>query len=308
MKLVTIALFIYNQEDFVLDALKGVLSQTYSNLEVIISDDCSSDNSFQIINNELKSYSGPHKVIINRNKTNMGLVMHVNHVLSISNGDFFIFAAGDDVSQPERAVKSVNLLNKYPDASFVSFNNIVIDKLGSTIRQKSRVSFEGIREYRLNDFIGNKTLPFSGASRAIRMSVFNQFGDLSKNCPTEDTPMIVRGLLCGTGVVSSDIEIKYRQHENNLSGKKYYYDMDVESITNQYLNDAKLAFDSHIINESVYSEFTIWAQKNVEKRTLFNEFYKLSIKDRIPFYFTDILMSKTAGIKLKFVILLNFLK
>jgi hypothetical protein len=38
--------------------------------------------------------------------------------------------------------------------------------------------------------------------------------------------------------------------------------MDVESITNQYLNDAKLAFDNHIINKSVYFEFTIWT-KNI---------------------------------------------
>jgi len=56
--LVSICLFAYNQEKYIKEAIRGVLNQTYENLGIIISDDCSTDNTYVIIKEEVEKYKG----------------------------------------------------------------------------------------------------------------------------------------------------------------------------------------------------------------------------------------------------------
>jgi glycosyltransferase involved in cell wall biosynthesis len=96
--LVTCFLFSYNQEKYIEDACAAVLAQTYSPLEIIFSDDCSSDRTFELIERMVKNYKGPHKIKLNRNNKNLGLVNHVNKSFEISSGELIVAAAGDDIS------------------------------------------------------------------------------------------------------------------------------------------------------------------------------------------------------------------
>lgn len=96
--LVTFALFAYNQEKYIREAVEGAFSQTYEPLEIILSDDCSSDRTFEIMQEMAAAYEGPHKVILNRNMSNLGLVNHVNFLSRISKGEYIVAAAGDDIS------------------------------------------------------------------------------------------------------------------------------------------------------------------------------------------------------------------
>ncbi|MCK5536618.1 MAG: glycosyltransferase, partial [Bacteroidales bacterium] len=59
--LISFTLFAYNQEKYIQEAVEGALSQTYSPLEIVISDDCSTDRTFEIIKELTEDYSGPHK-------------------------------------------------------------------------------------------------------------------------------------------------------------------------------------------------------------------------------------------------------
>ena len=68
--LITFLVYSYNQENNIRKALDGALSQTYSPLEIIVSDDCSSDKTFDIIKEVTDAYQGPHKLIVNRNEKN----------------------------------------------------------------------------------------------------------------------------------------------------------------------------------------------------------------------------------------------
>ena len=65
--LVSFCIITYNQENYILDALNGAVNQDYENLEIIVSDDCSKDNTFGVIENFVKTYQGRHKIILNRN-------------------------------------------------------------------------------------------------------------------------------------------------------------------------------------------------------------------------------------------------
>jgi len=84
--LVTFALFAYNQERFIREAVEGALTQDDSPLEIILSDDCSNDSTFQIIQDVAETYSGTHRVLVNRNAGNLGIGGHVRNLGAISNG------------------------------------------------------------------------------------------------------------------------------------------------------------------------------------------------------------------------------
>lgn len=101
--LVTFALFAYNQEQFIREAVKGALAQTYSPLEIILSDDCSSDNTFAIMKEMASAYNGVHCIRVIKHQKNLGLVNHLLLIAKLASGRYLIPAAGDDISYPNRA-------------------------------------------------------------------------------------------------------------------------------------------------------------------------------------------------------------
>lgn len=100
--LVTFALFAYNQEQFIREAVEGAFSQTYTPLEIILSDDCSLDRTFEIMQEMAAAYEGPHRVLLRRNAENCRLAGHINTVADEASGDIIVIAAGDDISHPKR--------------------------------------------------------------------------------------------------------------------------------------------------------------------------------------------------------------
>lgn len=74
--LISFALLAYKQEQYIREAVEGAFSQTYSPLEIILSDDCSPDRTFDIIQEMAAKYTGPHKVVLNRNPQNFGIGAH----------------------------------------------------------------------------------------------------------------------------------------------------------------------------------------------------------------------------------------
>ena len=133
LPLVTFALFAYNQEQFILQAVEGALSQTYTPLQIILSDDCSTDRTFDLMEGLLATYKGPHSILLNRNESNLGLGRHVNRVVSLAKGDLLVAAAGDDVSADNRVTTLAALwLNRerpsaiYSDCYVIDTNDRII--------------------------------------------------------------------------------------------------------------------------------------------------------------------------------------
>src|SRR5210317_2270354 len=96
------AVLAYNQERYVRDAVMGAFSQNYENLEIILSDDSSTDATYTILKDCVDQYAGKHKVILNRTEKNLGLVSHLNELVPKAFGEVIVVAAGDDISLPER--------------------------------------------------------------------------------------------------------------------------------------------------------------------------------------------------------------
>lgn len=239
--LVTFALFAYNQEKYIRDAVEGAFSQTYEPLEIILSDDCSSDRTFKIMEKMAAEYSGAHSVVLRRNEENIGLAAHFSQVIQESQGEIVIIAAGDDISFASRTEDSVRIFSKQPDVTAVLLSAEVINQAGEAMGLKI-ISRSKAKEriQTLQDLLSWRHATF-GATRAIRKEVFTKFGPFQANCPTEDTPLLLRSLICGKNVLSPRKGISYRKHDNNLSGAASLAKMNTDAIYAQYERDISKA-------------------------------------------------------------------
>lgn len=109
-KTVSVLMATYNNENTVKNAVNSILSQTYKNIEILILDDCSTDKTYQVLQNEFKK----NKIVkIFRNERNIGLTKSLNKLINKSNGYFIARQDADDLSFPDRILKQIVFLNKY---------------------------------------------------------------------------------------------------------------------------------------------------------------------------------------------------
>lgn len=99
----------YNQGSTVAESVKAALAQTGPLNEILISDDCSTDQTFEVIQKIVENYDGPHKVVLNRNPKNLGINKHLNVLNRISSGNVIIAASGDDISLPNRSERIIEV-------------------------------------------------------------------------------------------------------------------------------------------------------------------------------------------------------
>lgn len=127
--LVTVICSCYNHENFVIESLNSVTNQDYKNIELIIVDDFSSDNSKKIIQNWV--FNHPEIVFI-ANKKNLGITKSFNHALKLAKGKYIIDLAADDFLMPN----CINLQLK-------KFENSILKNLGIVYGNAELISGKG---------------------------------------------------------------------------------------------------------------------------------------------------------------------
>lgn len=235
--LATLFIAFYNQEDFVEDAVKGALSQTYENLEIILSDDCSTDKTFDEIKKWTQEYVGPHKIIINRNKKNLGLVPHMNKIFfDLSHGDYLFANGGDDVSLPNRIADGVDYFLKNNSVSGLTFASIYIDGEG---KETKRMHLEKDHRYTITDrsYLMSRSFMCGNGMFAFKRDVLSVFGPLNDNCQTEDSCLRFRALLLGDVIASVKYGVKYLIHGKNMSIGNVIFKLKTHPIAEQYRKD-----------------------------------------------------------------------
>ena len=300
--LVSFLLLTYNQEDYINKAIQGALIQDYSNLEIIISDDCSSDDTFNRINQSLVGYVGKHTVFVNRCENNMGLIDHINFcITNLCKGEIIVMAAGDDLSLKNRVSKSVEIFNVYPNVYSVSLAYRHMDQNGSHLDSYSKKYSE---RFGLQNFIEGLVFPILGCTRAYRKEVFTEFDSLSSNSGVEDSNFVFRALLLGDIIHRNEVAVYYRIGINSLSSK-----LDPEllyRILKQRLVDSKYALDSGIIS---LNDFQSISNRCSELKTkVSNIKLMINTKYRILGYFKFILFRNEFHVNEKLNYLKNALK
>ena len=228
--LVTFALFAYNQEQYVREAIEGAFSQDYENLEIVLSDDCSEDNTFAIMEECAAGYSGPHRVILNKNENNLCTLNHFFKVADLASGELIVLSAADDISVSERVSVTVGAWQEtgvsalFSDYSLIDEEGVVVNEKyspGNHSRMIERV-FGRACEYEIH-----------GASSAYDVSFVRSLPRPDARFLFEDSYMtFMLNLFCRPYHKIDDALVFYRQHASSLSNNLRPCDIENEKSRN----------------------------------------------------------------------------
>lgn len=126
--LITVAIPIYNAERYLRQSIESVLSQTYTNFELILTDDGSNDGSLEI----MRSYQDP-RIIVVCDGMHKGLAVRLNEQIAMARGMYFARMDADDVMLPQRLERQVEFVRLHPETDAVGSSTIVIDELGNRL-------------------------------------------------------------------------------------------------------------------------------------------------------------------------------
>ena len=168
---VTFVLFAYNQERFIRDAVAAAFAQTHLPLEIVLSDDCSTDGTYKLMREMAESYRGPHLVRTVQNPVNVGIFASVIARGKEAKGDIVVVAAADDISLPDRTSRTVAAFEG--DVACVSTAVSIIAEDGHTIAQSAERPLH-LKSPRI--FVRNSArtdVVIQGCSAAYRKWVFD---------------------------------------------------------------------------------------------------------------------------------------
>lgn len=222
MPTITFFLFAYNQEDFVEEACLSILAQDYSiPIEIIFSDDCSQDRTFEIMTEVASSYNGIHNLVLNRNKKNLGLIGHINLSHKISKGELIVAAAGDDVSLPNRikeTVETYRLSKQHPMSIYSSVYEMDENSNIGNIRKPPFTEYTTAEECVFSSAL------IIGAAHAWHRSIFDIFGEIKEKEAYEDLVLAYRSALLNGLVYLDQPLVNYRlnvgiSHQHIINNK-----------------------------------------------------------------------------------------
>lgn len=128
MPKISVLMGVYNCESTINESIDSILKQTYTDWELIICDDGSSDNTAEIVDNYCKRF--PEKIKLIRHISNLGLNQTLNDCLALASGKIVARMDGDDISLPTRFEKEIIEFEKDPELSVVSCPMIYFDETG----------------------------------------------------------------------------------------------------------------------------------------------------------------------------------
>lgn len=189
---VSIIMGIYNCEKTLSDCIDSLLNQTYTNWELIMCDDCSSDFTYKIAKGYAEKYNN---IILLKNNENKKLSSTLNRCLEEAKGEYIARMDADDIALPNRLEKQVEFLDNNKEYDVVGCNRIIFDDNGN---ETLSVSEEIPNRYSLL-----KGVPFAHPTIMMRKRVYDKLNGYTVSNRT------VRG---------QDLDLWYRFYNNNFKG------------------------------------------------------------------------------------------
>lgn len=227
--LVSVIVPAYNREEYIEKAIESIAKQTYKNIEIIICDDASTDNT----KDKIEKLAGQYNNIITLfNPENMKIVKTKNRCLEVCKGEFITSQDADDYSELNKIEKQINFLEKNKDIDYVSCG---MYKVNAKNEIWDEVKFRE-REITDHDFI--KGSPAAHAPTMFRREALKRVNGYREDKTTaciEDYDLFFRMQISGIkGYLMSDILYYYRQDKEFLKRRKYKYRIDEYKIRKLY--------------------------------------------------------------------------
>lgn len=272
--MISVVMPVYNAEKYVAEAIESILNQTYNDFEFIIIDDCSTDDSYKII----EDYTEKDKRIkLFRNEINMRLPKTLNFGISKSSGKYIARMDADDISLPERFAKQVEFMEQNPE----------IGVCGTWFKLCSAYMSDAIENVLVDNSIDNESIRvemlFKGCcvghpTTFIRMGVFksdNLWYDESLGGLAEDYELWVRCIKNNINFYNIPLCLLfYRRSETQST---VLFKSKIERFVSQIVNDNFQIYFGNYISESALSKFVAYKSMRKRHMTLQNAIEYLNI-------------------------------
>lgn len=208
MPLVSMIVPCYNHEKYIQETIESIISQTYNNVELIVIDDGSKDNSPSILQELSRKHN--FKFI---HRPNKGLSATLNESIGLSQGKYFSVCASDDILILDKIEKQVNFMENHPKygmcyGKIIRFNDNSLEKKVKIKNAKSGWIF--------NDIITAK-ISIPAVSTMVKTDIIKDVGKYDEELWIEDWDMWLRIAEKYEIGYMDDYLAYYRQHDTNIS-------------------------------------------------------------------------------------------
>lgn len=186
--LISVIMPTFNVKDYIIDAVNSILTQTYSPIELVIVDDCSTDGTYEL----LKQFAArDSRIILCRNERNKKICKTLNRALELAHGEYIARMDGDDISRPERLQVLKEYLDIHPDIDLVGSQLISIDEKGKELSRKKYLRTASFIE------IGNRFLSCVSHFWLARREIYRALYGYRDLPYAEDYDFLLRGSRLG---------------------------------------------------------------------------------------------------------------
>ena len=249
---VSVLLLTFNQENYIKDCINSILNQSYQNFELLINDDCSTDNTLNIIkefnDDRIKVFTPKYKKGINSSLTSL---------CNNASGEFVLLFAGDDILKENHIETTVNYLNEHSEIDTVYVNVTPIDENGK-IRKELGEDFcktvNSTREEQLHQAFMQGNFALS-PGMIVRKSVFEKLLPLPCSIVNnQDFKIHIDLLINGAeNYILPDKLVYYRfcRNNSNISSRGFITELR-ESLEFEYVMDSFLKINDIDLLKSIF--------------------------------------------------------
>ena len=239
--LVSVIIPAYNHENYIQETISSIINQTYENIELIIIDDGSADNTWQKICEMEETCKKRFTNTIFKTKTNEGICPTLNNLIDYAKGEFLFYIASDDIAKPTAIQDEVEFLAKHKDYAIVVGDNEFIDDNGQVcywdknlncIYDKDKASYLTFGKYLQSDknfkftskHFGNYSSLLEGNyipnGYLVRKSIYDFISPYTKDAPLEDYYLMLQIAKFAKFKYLDKVLLSYRWHANNTIKNK----------------------------------------------------------------------------------------
>jgi glycosyltransferase involved in cell wall biosynthesis len=214
---ISVLLLAYQQAGTAAEAARSVLEQAGEPVEVILSDDASSDGTGAALEAVATSYHGPHRVVVRRNPHNLGIGGHYNALVAEARGELLVTAAGDDRSLPGRIARIAAAWDASGQQLDLIASPLVAMSAAGELRD--RIKVDRLQDWQgLNDWARRRPRVV-GAAHAFTRRLFDRFGPFGPGIAYEDQILTFRALAAGGALTLDEPLVAYRQGGTSERGR-----------------------------------------------------------------------------------------
>ena len=204
----------YNASEFIEECIDSVLMQDYPNIQFVITDDCSTDETVSIARETAQNYPDKN-IVISTNKVNLGITGNCNAGLELCNGDYICLIAADDILHRGKISSQIRHFIQYPKA-VLSYHGVdVIDDDGNHLY---RMNDDKQKYFSFSDIIIRGGLPYT-SSVIVKSTAIPAHGYDSKIPTVSDWIFLIETSIKGSIIKFPGIWASYRKHDNGKSNE-----------------------------------------------------------------------------------------